>query len=434
MSPLSLRRLGCLTFVLLSLLSCIPVTLAGTSKYSTSPPTASPISSSTPSSSPHSSASLPSFSPLSTSRLASVSPTPPITLLIHGQSQSGSAQTGSSVHYAFYQRGPALNSVYINLTALSGDPDLFVTLGSCSGLPSPQCYSWCSTNIGSDAVHVAQAEPGLYYVAVYAFFTSQFIITASSISAFAPAPEPTRDEKAQRQLSLPAAHAVTPAVSSADSGFCGIGQHNFRSLAAAEDLSGSWDGQSFFLRLCGAVSQPDCAAAFPSSATICQLRGSTAFLIANSSAVTTPEMQPLRFSYSNGQNSSDGIDFTVSNGEPCGPYGPRKSQGRLQCGEHHALLSFVEQPLCTYRFVISSPLACPQPTAAEEEREREDLQQHMDDESTASELQHGWEFDDLTEQRQGGVVQPVNTEWDQDLEGAEDVKDRYSDDKTTDRR
>ena len=109
---------------------------------------------------------------------------PPIVLLQDGQGQAAQAQQGSSLYFAFYLPSTALTNAFIlvNATAISGDPDLYASR-DCGGYPSPQCCSWKANEMGSNALLISQAEPGLYYVAVHAFSTTQFIVTASSVDA-----------------------------------------------------------------------------------------------------------------------------------------------------------------------------------------------------------------------------------------------------------
>ena len=137
--------------------------------------------------------------------------------------------------------------------------------------------------------------------------------------------------------------------------YCGIGNYNFSLLAFSDDIVGEFVGQSIWVRLCGAVRQLACVAAFGYTTEVCQYQngGGTYSL-----ATATSAAGQIFFGYANGVDGSQGITFSINNGQVCSGIGPRKSVGYLICGPTNSLLSFFESPACTYNMNITTPLAC----------------------------------------------------------------------------
>jgi hypothetical protein len=71
---------------------------------------------------------------------------------------------------------PVGQDLTITLTALTGDPDLFVSR-TCV-YPNQTCNDWSSIAVGGDAVGIPNAAPGSYFISVYAFYNSTFSISA----------------------------------------------------------------------------------------------------------------------------------------------------------------------------------------------------------------------------------------------------------------
>jgi len=72
--------------------------------------------------------------------------------------------------------------ITIDVSALSGDPDLYV---STNGLPDLDSYTWKNRNFGSDALYISHSDPGAcgacsYTIGIFAFSACAFTITAGA--------------------------------------------------------------------------------------------------------------------------------------------------------------------------------------------------------------------------------------------------------------
>ena len=143
--------------------------------------------------------------------------------------------------------------------------------------------------------------------------------------------------------------------------YCGIGAYNFTALASLPDISGVFGGYTMYVRLCGAVSQPDCVRLYGSNVQICQWAGPGSAYV---EAINNSPTGEVRFSYANGVNGAAGINFTINDGQFCAVANnntgaPRNSTGTIVCGATNVVTSYYESPTCVYNFVIQTPLACP---------------------------------------------------------------------------
>lgn len=82
-------------------------------------------------------------------------------------------------HYYSYDATDNTVGLVFTLTALSGDPDLYIS--TLTAYPNTTTYQYRSTNFGNDSVSIAadQVSVGMYYVAVYGFSSTQYSIVVS---------------------------------------------------------------------------------------------------------------------------------------------------------------------------------------------------------------------------------------------------------------
>ena len=143
---------------------------------------------------------------------------------------------------------------------------------------------------------------------------------------------------------------------------CGIGPYNFLPMATYPDLIGYFNGYSLFVRLCGAVSEGVCANEYGADIMACQLGGTSELgrilIYPQALTYTTSPTGSMKFTYVNGVDGTAGIFFNSSSGQPCNN-ADRVFQGTLTCGAQAAIVSYAENPSCTYNYVITTPLACP---------------------------------------------------------------------------
>lgn len=86
-------------------------------------------------------------------------------------------------YFSFQVNNPN-SAVIFSVTAISGDPDVYVS--TKLKRPDTQNFTWSATNFGGDVVHIdSQTDRnfivGTYYIAVYAFTNTSFTITASVV-------------------------------------------------------------------------------------------------------------------------------------------------------------------------------------------------------------------------------------------------------------
>jgi len=104
--------------------------------------------------------------------------------LIDGQPQLASAHKG---HYRYFQidiEGLGVKSIDFSISAVFGDPDLYVTddPNSFPNADNSSSYKWSSTAFGSDKLTLIQSDvhSGTYTIGVRGYATSGFYITVAS--------------------------------------------------------------------------------------------------------------------------------------------------------------------------------------------------------------------------------------------------------------
>ena len=155
------------------------------------------------------------------------------------------------------------------------------------------------------------------------------------------------------------APACQPPVQVAAPYNCSIGPYNFAPLSSLPDLYGAFGGYTLYMKICGAVTQPDCVRLYGQNVQVCQWANSQAAYV---EAMANAPSGSMVWSYVNGANATNGIQFVLNDGGYCGaksPPGPRAVVGTITCGTANAITSYGESPTCTYNFGITSPLACP---------------------------------------------------------------------------
>ena len=142
---------------------------------------------------------------------------------------------------------------------------------------------------------------------------------------------------------------------------CGIGSYNFLPLATLGDISGAFGGYTLYMRMCGAVTQPDCVALYGNNVQICQWGGKGS---AYAEALYNSPTGETVFTYANGVDGTAGIVATIMDGQYCAAAGAvRKAIVTLVCGTSNAITYYNEGSTCVYTFTVTTPLACP-PTQA----------------------------------------------------------------------
>jgi len=98
--------------------------------------------------------------------------------LTDGQQVVDQIDTGEYEYFDFTVV-PSGCQLTISVTALSGDPDIYVTRNSSSP-PGPKNNERHSVNFGTDQVSYDIAEPAVYHIGVYSFINSTFYILAKT--------------------------------------------------------------------------------------------------------------------------------------------------------------------------------------------------------------------------------------------------------------
>jgi hypothetical protein len=96
-------------------------------------------------------------------------------VLQNGVAQLDNVQTGAYEYFSFEVNEPNMN-LTITVTALNGDPDLYVS--TTTARPTNTDYEYDSIHWGTDSVHLDNAAVGTYYIGVHGFLASDFSITA----------------------------------------------------------------------------------------------------------------------------------------------------------------------------------------------------------------------------------------------------------------
>ena len=144
-------------------------------------------------------------------------------------------------------------------------------------------------------------------------------------------------------------------------GSCNVGSTLLSSLGAA-DLSyfDCVSGQTVYLRLCQAVSNPACVAAFGTNSMVCL--AVTQYSVFNAAALNAATAAgALSFAYANRVDLTAGVVFNTSSGAACGALSgvTRRVSGVITCGCANALVGWVELSPCNYVAQLTSPAACP---------------------------------------------------------------------------
>jgi len=103
---------------------------------------------------------------------------PKVITLLNGEGVSG--EFSSNAQWNYYEFDIVSNTMgfSVPLTALTGDPDLYI---SRSSLPSLTNYDFLSNRFGSDFIHISPAEfkgTKKFYIGVYGYTTATFTIMA----------------------------------------------------------------------------------------------------------------------------------------------------------------------------------------------------------------------------------------------------------------
>ena len=137
---------------------------------------------------------------------------------------------------------------------------------------------------------------------------------------------------------------------------CGIGPYNFGPLSTLGDISGVFGGYTLYLRMCGAVTQPDCVALYGNNVQVCQWAGKGS---AYAEALYNSPTGETTWSYANNVDGTAGVVATIKDGQLCGGNGPRQAIVTLICGTTNAITYYNEGSTCIYTFTVTTPLACP---------------------------------------------------------------------------
>ena len=152
--------------------------------------------------------------------------------------------------------------------------------------------------------------------------------------------------------------ACTPPVAVAPPYTCGVGTYNFSALASLPDISGVFGGYTMYVRVCGAVSQPDCVRSFGTNVMVCQWGSPGAQYV---EAINNSPVGETQFFYQNGVDGAAGIGFYVRDGQYCSAASSQRNfTGLLVCGNTNSIIFYNETATCNYVMTISTPLACPQ--------------------------------------------------------------------------
>ena len=203
--------------------------------------------------------------------------------------------------------------------------------------------------------------------------------TAVAVSPFESKLVPLRYNPSPSPASTNPLPPTTPTAAPAK---CGLDSYDFSQL-----MTSDWAGlasdyaEIYYINLCHTVQSLWCTLNPGTAAVqVCQVSPSdtqyTYNLMSNDTAST-------KWSYINGQDATDGVQFTAQTGEPsggCPQSGRRITVGKLVCGNSTGIISeVVEGPACTYTMTLPNQLVCQagQPTdryAADVERVQQSVQ------------------------------------------------------------
>jgi len=109
-------------------------------------------------------------------------PPPVLTWLPDNTTVFGEQGRGNSSYYVYVLQSASPPSVLnITVTAIDGDPDLYVS--TVWPWPSQSCFNWSSSMSGSDVVIISPAPNTNYFIAVYAWADTSFNVFAHAVTA-----------------------------------------------------------------------------------------------------------------------------------------------------------------------------------------------------------------------------------------------------------
>lgn len=143
---------------------------------------------------------------------------------------------------------------------------------------------------------------------------------------------------------------------------CGIGSYDFSSLTSTSDWVGLSPDYSeiYYLSLCHTVQNLWCTLNDNSAhSQVCQVSsGDTS----STYSLMSDDQSATEWSYINGKDASEGIQFKSETGEPsggCPQGGKRRTVGNLVCGNTTGVISDIEEgPQCTYTLTIPTATVC----------------------------------------------------------------------------
>jgi len=140
---------------------------------------------------------------------------------------------------------------------------------------------------------------------------------------------------------------------------CGIGKYDFSTLTAKGDWVGLSDDYTeiYYLNLCSTVKSMFCTLnSNTAKVQVCQVSsGDTS----GTYSVMSEDSSATKWSYINGRDGTDGIQFSAQTGEPGGCRSNGASIGKIICGNTTGIISeIVENPQCTYTLTIPTPMVC----------------------------------------------------------------------------
>ena len=167
------------------------------------------------------------------------------------------------------------------------------------------------------------------------------------------------------------AAAIALAIVSSNAQFqCSFGGLDFSSIGSTQySLEGTGYGTGgigtqnydYIITPCAPVSDSDClASSTASDVSFCQCAGTSCSGVAiydvdNITPTTTPS-----WSYIDGTDTLDGVEYTLQNGDTCAATGSaRTAIVQFLCGLTTYLATVAENPACTYTATFYTPLACP---------------------------------------------------------------------------
>ena len=98
-------------------------------------------------------------------------------VLLKGVTRNGLVPSGGAKFYKLQLACPdTAQSLALSLTALQGNPDLYVSATATQ--PGPDTYTWSAAASGSDALQLEYPDAGVYYLSVYGATAAAFKLQA----------------------------------------------------------------------------------------------------------------------------------------------------------------------------------------------------------------------------------------------------------------